>query len=74
MGSKPWLYPAPSYRSLETYWDTEEMLLVHDVVTRSQMLQLPNHTVHVSSSSVAPPLSKAVLPPLHLASVNTAML
>uniref|UniRef100_A0A2N9GJU6 Serine/threonine-protein phosphatase n=1 Tax=Fagus sylvatica TaxID=28930 RepID=A0A2N9GJU6_FAGSY len=24
MGSKPWLYPAPSYRSLETYWDTEE--------------------------------------------------
>ena len=24
MGSKPWLYLASSYRSLETYWDTEE--------------------------------------------------
>jgi protein phosphatase len=24
IGSKPWLYPAPSYRSLETYWDTKE--------------------------------------------------
>ncbi|KAJ7977479.1 Serine/threonine-protein phosphatase [Quillaja saponaria] len=24
MGSKPWLYPAPTYRSLETYWDTDE--------------------------------------------------
>ncbi|GAV79055.1 Metallophos domain-containing protein/Kelch_3 domain-containing protein [Cephalotus follicularis] len=24
MGSKRWLYPAPTYRSLETYWDTEE--------------------------------------------------
>ena len=24
MGSKPWLYPAPSYRSMETYWDTDE--------------------------------------------------
>ncbi|KAI5680367.1 hypothetical protein M9H77_01594 [Catharanthus roseus] len=24
MGSKPWLYPAPTYRALETYWDTDE--------------------------------------------------
>ncbi|XP_075641614.1 serine/threonine-protein phosphatase BSL1 isoform X2 [Castanea sativa] len=24
MGSKPWLYPAPSYRSMETYWDIDE--------------------------------------------------
>ncbi|KAK7845163.1 serine/threonine-protein phosphatase bsl1 [Quercus suber] len=24
MGSKPWLFPAPSYRSMETYWDTDE--------------------------------------------------
>ncbi|TKY52571.1 Serine/threonine-protein phosphatase BSL1 [Spatholobus suberectus] len=24
MGSKPWLYPAPTYRNLETYWDTDE--------------------------------------------------
>ncbi|KAM7276782.1 hypothetical protein ACFE04_018648 [Oxalis oulophora] len=24
MGSKPWLFPAPSYRSLETYWDTDD--------------------------------------------------
>ncbi|XP_027367950.1 serine/threonine-protein phosphatase BSL1 isoform X2 [Abrus precatorius] len=25
MGSKPWLYPAPTYRTLETtYWDTDE--------------------------------------------------
>lgn len=24
MGSKPWLYPAPSYRALETYWDTDD--------------------------------------------------
>ncbi|KAH7517153.1 hypothetical protein FEM48_Zijuj09G0032100 [Ziziphus jujuba var. spinosa] len=24
MGSKPWLYPAPTYCGLETYWDTEE--------------------------------------------------
>ncbi|CAI0447771.1 unnamed protein product [Linum tenue] len=24
MGSKPWLYPAPAYRSLETYWDTDD--------------------------------------------------
>ncbi|XP_022931245.1 serine/threonine-protein phosphatase BSL1-like [Cucurbita moschata] len=24
MGSKPWLYPAPSYRPLETYWDTDD--------------------------------------------------
>ncbi|GLT76317.1 hypothetical protein SLA2020_479860 [Shorea laevis] len=24
MGSKPWLYPAPTYRTLETYWDNDE--------------------------------------------------
>ncbi|KZV32378.1 hypothetical protein F511_03661 [Dorcoceras hygrometricum] len=24
MGSKPWLYPAPTYRSLETYWDIDD--------------------------------------------------
>ena len=24
MGSKPWLYPAPTYRPLETYWDNDE--------------------------------------------------
>lgn len=24
MGSKPWLYPAPTYRTLETYWDTDQ--------------------------------------------------
>ncbi|KAJ9187711.1 hypothetical protein P3X46_003135 [Hevea brasiliensis] len=24
MASKPWLYPAPSYRPLETFWDTDE--------------------------------------------------
>lgn len=24
MGSKPWLFPAPTYRSLETYWDTDD--------------------------------------------------
>ncbi|KAF4382870.1 hypothetical protein G4B88_021653 [Cannabis sativa] len=24
MGSKPWLHPAPTYRPLETYWDTDE--------------------------------------------------
>ncbi|KZV54338.1 hypothetical protein F511_03593 [Dorcoceras hygrometricum] len=24
MGSKPWLYPAPIYRPLETYWDSDE--------------------------------------------------
>ncbi|KAI3439471.1 Serine/threonine-protein phosphatase [Psidium guajava] len=24
MGSKPWLNPAPTYRNLETYWDTDE--------------------------------------------------
>lgn len=24
MGSKPWLYPAPEYRYLESYWDTDE--------------------------------------------------
>ncbi|KAK3041426.1 hypothetical protein RJ639_000403, partial [Escallonia herrerae] len=24
MGSKPWLYPAPTYRPLETYWDTDD--------------------------------------------------
>ncbi|GLU03448.1 hypothetical protein SLE2022_206490 [Rubroshorea leprosula] len=24
MGSKNWLYPAPTYRTLETYWDTDE--------------------------------------------------
>ncbi|XP_031250861.1 serine/threonine-protein phosphatase BSL1 isoform X1 [Pistacia vera] len=24
MNSKPWLHPAPTYRALETYWDTEE--------------------------------------------------
>lgn len=24
MGSKPWLYPAPDYRYLESYWDTDE--------------------------------------------------
>ena len=45
------------------------MRLVHDVVTRSQLLLLPNPMAHVSSSSVAPPQSKAALPPLLLASV-----
>ncbi|MED6124359.1 Serine/threonine-protein phosphatase bsl1 [Stylosanthes scabra] len=24
MGSKPWLYPAPTYRAIETFWDTDE--------------------------------------------------
>ncbi|KAK9067652.1 hypothetical protein SSX86_011763 [Deinandra increscens subsp. villosa] len=24
MGSKPWLQPAPTYQSLETYWDTDD--------------------------------------------------
>ncbi|KAK9201747.1 hypothetical protein WN944_016953 [Citrus x changshan-huyou] len=24
MNAKPWLHPAPSYRTLETYWDTDE--------------------------------------------------
>lgn len=24
MASKPWLHPAPTYRALETYWDTED--------------------------------------------------
>ncbi|XP_010279479.1 PREDICTED: serine/threonine-protein phosphatase BSL1-like [Nelumbo nucifera] len=24
MGSKPWLYPAPTYRSVETSWETDE--------------------------------------------------
>ncbi|KAK8630505.1 hypothetical protein V6N13_079296 [Hibiscus sabdariffa] len=24
MGSKPWLYPAPTYRTLETYWDSDD--------------------------------------------------
>ncbi|KAJ1435718.1 Serine/threonine-specific protein phosphatase/bi [Sesbania bispinosa] len=24
MGSKPWLYPASNYRTLESYWDTDE--------------------------------------------------
>ncbi|XP_022858759.1 serine/threonine-protein phosphatase BSL1-like isoform X2 [Olea europaea var. sylvestris] len=24
MGSKPWLYPAPTYRPLEAYWDGDE--------------------------------------------------
>ncbi|XP_060179185.1 serine/threonine-protein phosphatase BSL1 [Lycium barbarum] len=24
MGSKPWLHPAPTYRILETFWDTDE--------------------------------------------------
>lgn len=24
MGSKPWLYPAPTYRILESFWDTDE--------------------------------------------------
>ncbi|GER32980.1 serine/threonine-protein phosphatase [Striga asiatica] len=24
MGSKPWLYPAPAYRTLESYWDSED--------------------------------------------------
>lgn len=24
MASKPWLYPAPTYRPLETYWDTDD--------------------------------------------------
>ncbi|KAH7577466.1 hypothetical protein JRO89_XS01G0254700 [Xanthoceras sorbifolium] len=24
MNSKPWLYPAPTYRAVETYWDTDE--------------------------------------------------
>ncbi|XWS76476.1 hypothetical protein CRYUN_Cryun01aG0179500 [Craigia yunnanensis] len=24
MGSKPWLHPAPTYQTLETYWDSDE--------------------------------------------------
>lgn len=24
MGSKPWLHPAPTYRPLETFWDTDD--------------------------------------------------
>ncbi|GER43736.1 serine/threonine-protein phosphatase [Striga asiatica] len=24
MGSKPWLYPAPAYRPLESYWDSDD--------------------------------------------------
>lgn len=24
MGSKPWLHPAPTYRLLETFWDTDD--------------------------------------------------
>ncbi|KAI4329747.1 hypothetical protein MLD38_028095 [Melastoma candidum] len=24
MGSKPWLYPAPTYRNLESFWDTDD--------------------------------------------------
>lgn len=24
MGSKSWLHPAPTYRPMETYWDTDE--------------------------------------------------
>ncbi|KAG6749928.1 hypothetical protein POTOM_047005 [Populus tomentosa] len=24
MGSKPWLHPAPTYRTLETYWDSDD--------------------------------------------------
>ncbi|KAI9115078.1 hypothetical protein K1719_014091 [Acacia pycnantha] len=24
MGSKPWLYPAPTYRTLNSHWDTDE--------------------------------------------------
>ncbi|PNX87062.1 serine/threonine protein phosphatase BSL1-like protein [Trifolium pratense] len=24
MGSKPWLYPAPTYRPIESFWDTDE--------------------------------------------------
>ncbi|KAK4482231.1 hypothetical protein RD792_009377 [Penstemon davidsonii] len=24
MGSKPWLYPAPTYRNLESYWDIDD--------------------------------------------------
>ncbi|TYI55312.1 hypothetical protein E1A91_D11G132800v1 [Gossypium mustelinum] len=24
MGSKPWQSPAPTYRTLETFWDTDE--------------------------------------------------
>ncbi|KAL8028973.1 hypothetical protein ABFX02_14G197700 [Erythranthe guttata] len=24
MGSKPWLYPAPAYRNLESFWDTDD--------------------------------------------------
>lgn len=24
MGSKPWLHPAPTYRILETFWDTDD--------------------------------------------------
>ena len=45
------------------------MRLVHDVVTLSQLLLLPNPMAPVSSSSVEPPQSKAALPPLLLASV-----
>lgn len=24
MGSKPWLYPAPTYRALESFWATDD--------------------------------------------------
>ena len=24
MGSKPWLHPAPAYRTLETYWSSDD--------------------------------------------------
>lgn len=24
MGSKPWLHPAPTYRPIESFWDTDE--------------------------------------------------
>ena len=24
MGSKPWLYPAPTYRTLTSHWDSDE--------------------------------------------------
>lgn len=24
MGSKPWLYPAPAYRTLESFWDSDD--------------------------------------------------
>ena len=24
MGSKPWLHPAPAYRTLETYWNSDD--------------------------------------------------